>query len=149
MGFISYLHVTGKNRPCVLNPVNSFAQPVRTFYGFHRCSIACLTFFHYRCCPRLLLYFVISGGGYCNFMHMKHVPRSLKRKMIRQMFEDHPDYKRTTGMFAEDPSRGGGRYDRRGGDYGVKAENPRNPRGNNGERMRDVPVARLNVDMRV
>lgn len=39
------------------------------------------------------------GGGYCNFMHMKHVPRSLKRKMIRRMFEDHPDYKRTAGMY--------------------------------------------------
>lgn len=55
---------------------------------------------------------LLLGGGYCNFMHMKHVPRSLKRKMVRQMFEDHPEYKRTSGMMAEDPSRGS-RYDLR------------------------------------
>lgn len=54
-----------------------------------------------------------TRGGYCNFMHMKHVPRSLKRKMVRQMFEDHPEYKKTAATFADDPSREGGRSDGR------------------------------------
>lgn len=31
-------------------------------------------------------------GGYCNFMHVKHVPKSTKRKLVRQMYDDHPDY---------------------------------------------------------
>ncbi|PHJ20546.1 u2 snrnp auxiliary factor small [Cystoisospora suis] len=33
-------------------------------------------------------------GGYCNFMHLKHVPRSVKRKLFRKMYEDHPEYGR-------------------------------------------------------
>ncbi|CEL99956.1 unnamed protein product [Vitrella brassicaformis CCMP3155] len=35
-----------------------------------------------------------TRGGYCNFMHTKHVPRSLKRKLFKQMYEDHPDYRK-------------------------------------------------------
>uniref|UniRef100_A0A0G4G9F2 C3H1-type domain-containing protein n=1 Tax=Chromera velia CCMP2878 TaxID=1169474 RepID=A0A0G4G9F2_9ALVE len=31
-------------------------------------------------CPR---------GGYCNFMHIKHVPRSCKRKLFRKMYDEH------------------------------------------------------------
>lgn len=52
-----------------------------------------------------------SRGGYCNFMHMKHVPRSLKRKMIQRMFDAHSDYKKTAAMFTDDPSRGGRRQE--------------------------------------
>ncbi|KAF8821734.1 putative U2 snRNP auxiliary factor [Cardiosporidium cionae] len=33
-------------------------------------------------------------GGYCNFMHMKHIPSSLKRKLFRKMYEDHPELRR-------------------------------------------------------
>jgi len=33
-----------------------------------------------------------SRGGYCNFMHLKYVSRSFKKSLIRQMYEDHPEY---------------------------------------------------------
>ena len=32
------------------------------------------------------------GGGYCNFMHLKYVSRSFKKSLMRQMYEEHPDY---------------------------------------------------------
>ncbi|EZG45808.1 putative U2 snRNP auxiliary factor, small subunit [Gregarina niphandrodes] len=35
------------------------------------------------CCTR---------GGYCNFMHLKHVPRSLRRKLLKTMYDEHADY---------------------------------------------------------
>eukprot|EP00743_Colponemidia_sp_Colp-15_P001220 GILK01001340.1.p2 GENE.GILK01001340.1~~GILK01001340.1.p2 ORF type:complete len:276 (-),score=30.32 GILK01001340.1:579-1358(-) len=70
-------------------------------------------------------------GGYCNFMHLKYVSRSLKRDLFRQMYEEHPEYKRRA---EQEASKGGGsprrdprdgpidprdREDRRGGDgYG-------------------------------
>ncbi|SBS85427.1 splicing factor U2AF small subunit, putative [Plasmodium malariae] len=33
-------------------------------------------------------------GGYCNFMHIKHVPRSVKRKLYRRMYKKFPEYKK-------------------------------------------------------
>lgn len=36
---------------------------------------------------------VCSRGGYCNFMHLKHLSKSFKRSLFRQMYEEHPDYK--------------------------------------------------------
>jgi len=33
-----------------------------------------------------------SRGGYCNFMHLKYVSRSFKKSLIRQMYEEHPDF---------------------------------------------------------
>jgi len=33
-------------------------------------------------------------GGYCNFMHLKHVSRSFKSSLFREMYKEHPDYKR-------------------------------------------------------
>eukprot|EP00923_Selenidium_pygospionis_P057092 GHVN01099698.1.p1 GENE.GHVN01099698.1~~GHVN01099698.1.p1 ORF type:complete len:234 (+),score=10.63 GHVN01099698.1:223-924(+) len=38
-------------------------------------------------------------GGYCNFMHMKHVARSFKRKLFRKMYSQHPDYKRQRSRY--------------------------------------------------
>eukprot|EP01069_Polyplicarium_translucidae_P008019 Polyplicarium_translucidae@DN3176_c0_g1_i2.p1 len=34
-----------------------------------------------------------TRGGYCNFMHMKHVPRSLKRRLFKKMYDEHPEYR--------------------------------------------------------
>lgn len=31
-------------------------------------------------------------GGYCNFMHIKHVPKAVKRRLVREMYDEHPDY---------------------------------------------------------
>ncbi|EDO07135.2 putative U2 splicing factor subunit [Babesia bovis T2Bo] len=33
-------------------------------------------------------------GGYCNFMHIKHVPRSVRRKLDERMYAEFPEYKK-------------------------------------------------------
>ncbi|CAG9476786.1 splicing factor U2AF small subunit, putative [Plasmodium vivax] len=33
-------------------------------------------------------------GGYCNFMHIKHVPRAVKRKLYKRMYKKFPEYKK-------------------------------------------------------
>ncbi|CUV08077.1 unnamed protein product [Cryptosporidium hominis] len=33
-----------------------------------------------------------NRGGYCNFMHIKHVPRCVKDKIFDQMYSEHPEY---------------------------------------------------------
>lgn len=33
-----------------------------------------------------------TRGGCCNFMHIKHIPKTIKRRMVREMYEDHPQY---------------------------------------------------------
>lgn len=33
------------------------------------------------------------GGGYCNFMHPKHVSKDLKRQLFKAMYDEHPDYR--------------------------------------------------------
>ena len=32
-------------------------------------------------------------GGYCNFMHIKHVSKSFKKSLRHQMYYEHPDFK--------------------------------------------------------
>lgn len=32
-------------------------------------------------------------GGYCNFMHLKHISRSFKKSLLHQMYYEHPEYK--------------------------------------------------------
>jgi splicing factor U2AF subunit len=32
-------------------------------------------------------------GGYCNFMHPKHVSRDLKSQLFKQMYDEHPEYR--------------------------------------------------------
>jgi len=33
-----------------------------------------------------------SRGGYCNFVHWKHVPRAMKKRMFRRMYAEHPEF---------------------------------------------------------
>ena len=33
-------------------------------------------------------------GGYCNFMHPKHVSRDLKKQLFTWMYEEHKDYRK-------------------------------------------------------
>lgn len=33
-----------------------------------------------------------NRGGFCNFMHIKHIPRALKRKLIEEMYIEYPQY---------------------------------------------------------
>ncbi|VWU49360.1 splicing factor U2AF small subunit, putative [Hepatocystis sp. ex Piliocolobus tephrosceles] len=45
-------------------------------------------------------------GGYCNFMHMKHVPRSVKKKLYKRMYEQFPEYKkRRSNKYDSDDTR--------------------------------------------
>ena len=41
----------------------------------------------------LLIIFVFIGGGYCNFMHPKHVSKDLKRALFKSMYDEHPEYR--------------------------------------------------------
>jgi splicing factor U2AF subunit len=38
------------------------------------------------------LYFIL-GGGFCNFMHLKHISRSFKKELYKEMNEKFPEYK--------------------------------------------------------
>eukprot|EP00932_Pfiesteria_piscicida_P003613 SRR837773.13519.p1 GENE.SRR837773.13519~~SRR837773.13519.p1 ORF type:complete len:156 (-),score=21.66 SRR837773.13519:141-545(-) len=33
-----------------------------------------------------------ARGGLCNFMHVKHVPKAVKRRVVREMYDEHPDF---------------------------------------------------------
>lgn len=55
---------------------------------------------------------VCSRGGYCNFMHLKHLSKSFKRSLFRQMYEDHPEYKMREKN-EENDQRGGRRGNRK------------------------------------
>merc|ERR1711933_607759 len=33
-----------------------------------------------------------ARGGLCNFMHIKHIPKAVKRRLVRQMYDEHPDF---------------------------------------------------------
>merc|ERR1711924_286055 len=33
-----------------------------------------------------------NRGAYCNFMHIKHIPRAIKRRVVREMYDDPPEY---------------------------------------------------------
>jgi len=57
---------------------------------------------------------VCSRGGYCNFMHLKHLSKSFKRSLFRQMYEEHQEYKLREKNEDSGDQRGGG-GSRRGG----------------------------------
>lgn len=33
-----------------------------------------------------------ARGGLCNFMHVKHVPKAVKRRVVREMYDEHPAF---------------------------------------------------------
>merc|ERR1719409_1153697 len=33
-----------------------------------------------------------NRGAYCNFMHIKHIPKAIKRRVVRHMYDEHPEY---------------------------------------------------------
>jgi len=35
-----------------------------------------------------------NRGGYCNYMHLKHVSRTFKKSLFKQMYEDYPEYRK-------------------------------------------------------
>ncbi len=34
-----------------------------------------------------------TRGGYCNFLHFKHISRSFKQSLFRQMYDEHTEYR--------------------------------------------------------
>eukprot|EP00401_Gymnodinium_catenatum_P068258 CAMPEP_0117512714 /NCGR_PEP_ID=MMETSP0784-20121206/29177_1 /TAXON_ID=39447 /ORGANISM="" /LENGTH=361 /DNA_ID=CAMNT_0005308449 /DNA_START=23 /DNA_END=1108 /DNA_ORIENTATION=- len=49
-------------------------------------------------------------GGACRFLHIKHIPTAIKRRVAREMYSEHPEYKKQTRK----RSRSRGRSRRRG-----------------------------------
>ena len=45
-------------------------------------------------------------GGFCNFLHLKHISRSLEESLKDEMYDKHPEYRRG---WKNDLKRGGGR----------------------------------------
>jgi len=43
----------------------------------------CRAFYETRC----------ARGGFCNFMHLKHCPKAIKRRIMKEMYAEHPDFK--------------------------------------------------------
>merc|ERR1711957_955866 len=93
-----------------------------------------------------------NRGAYCNFMHIKHIPRAIKRRVVREMYDDHPEYlgqtrgggkakkekkdrSRSRGKDKKEKKEGRGDRggDDRGGDKGGDREAP-NPRQTSEER---------------
>jgi len=33
-----------------------------------------------------------ARGGLCNFMHVKHIPKAMKRRVVREMYDEHPEF---------------------------------------------------------
>merc|ERR1712194_791590 len=65
-----------------------------------------------------------NRGAYCNFMHIKHIPRAIKRRVVREKYDDHPEYLgQTKGGKKEkkkdkDRSRSRGKKDKKARDGG-------------------------------
>merc|ERR1712071_637126 len=38
-----------------------------------------------------------NRGAYCNFLHIKHIPKAIKRRVVREMYDEHPEYLGQTG----------------------------------------------------
>merc|ERR1712190_428247 len=33
-----------------------------------------------------------ARGGLCNFMHIKHIPKAVRRRVVREMYDEHPEF---------------------------------------------------------
>jgi splicing factor U2AF subunit len=77
-------------------------------------------------------------GGYCNFMHPKHVSRDLKSQLFKQMYDEHPDYREdrknrrdrepippVAAVAAPSSSSGRDKRDERRGDDRKRSRSPR------------------------
>ena len=40
-------------------------------------------------------------GGYCNFMHPKHVSRDIKKELFKWLYEEYPKYKEDKALGAQ------------------------------------------------
>ena len=68
-----------------------------------------------------------SRGGFCNFLHFKFIPRTVKKRLFRRMYKDHPEYaqdgaKEVRHKSREERKRG---EDRPRDDHGKKRDRSR------------------------
>ncbi|CAE8610609.1 unnamed protein product [Polarella glacialis] len=69
-----------------------------------------------------------NRGAYCNFMHIKHIPRAIKRRVVREMYDDHPEYLGQTREKAEKKSK------KEKGEKGEKGEKEKGEKRDKGDR---------------
>lgn len=53
----------------------------------------CRAFYETRC----------ARGGFCNFMHLKHCPKAILRRIKKVMYAEHPDFKNPNPTTTEQP----------------------------------------------
>ena len=46
-----------------------------------------------------------SRGGFCNFIHWKHVPRAVKKRLYRRLYAEHPEYNHEVAAAADNKRR--------------------------------------------
>ncbi|KAF4740135.1 Splicing factor U2AF 26 kDa subunit [Perkinsus olseni] len=77
-----------------------------------------------------------SRGGFCNFIHWKHVPRKLRRRLYRKMYEQHPEYRSRSRSRSRERRRSRSR-DRGNRSHHHHGDRDRHDRGDRGDRGRD------------
>merc|ERR1712060_563579 len=87
-----------------------------------------------------------NRGAYCNFMHIKHILRAIKRRVVREMYDDHPEYlgqvkSKKDKKDKKDRSRSRGKKDKKDRDGG-------RDRDRGGDRGGDGPPARQTSEER-
>mmetsp|Transcript_54563 Transcript_54563/g.130168 ORF Transcript_54563/g.130168 Transcript_54563/m.130168 type:complete len:257 (-) Transcript_54563:80-850(-) len=50
-----------------------------------------------------------ARGGLCNFMHTKHIPKAVRRRVLRKMYEEHPEYVGRKGQIPQPEKKEGDR----------------------------------------
>merc|ERR1719221_1145469 len=75
-----------------------------------------------------------ARGGLCNFMHIKHIPRAVKRRLVREMYHEYPEY---NPRYNADRERSPRRKEKR--DDGVKRQT---------SEERRAMIAQWNQDLR-
>eukprot|EP00826_Nyctotherus_ovalis_P001471 TRINITY_DN10232_c0_g1_i1.p1 TRINITY_DN10232_c0_g1~~TRINITY_DN10232_c0_g1_i1.p1 ORF type:complete len:157 (-),score=31.79 TRINITY_DN10232_c0_g1_i1:426-896(-) len=58
-----------------------------------RCEYSPVTYFRAGRC-RQYDEQMCNRGGYCNYLHLKHVSRSFTKSLFKQMYEDYPEYRK-------------------------------------------------------
>jgi splicing factor U2AF subunit len=63
-----------------------------------------------------------NRGAYCNFLHIKHIPKAIKRRVVREMYDEHPEYLGSTRGAKKNKDKGEKRSRSRGKEKGEKGE---------------------------
>eukprot|EP00931_Biecheleriopsis_adriatica_P020852 TRINITY_DN1380_c0_g1_i1.p1 TRINITY_DN1380_c0_g1~~TRINITY_DN1380_c0_g1_i1.p1 ORF type:complete len:276 (+),score=65.54 TRINITY_DN1380_c0_g1_i1:99-926(+) len=78
-----------------------------------------------------------NRGAYCNFMHIKHIPRAIKRRVVREMYDDHPEYLGQTSSKRKDKKEKGDKDKDRDKDRDKGRERSRSRRRDKEKKERD------------